>query len=413
MQAEIGHNSAGRTRCIFRAHGDRGYTKLRNAFLQDKRISDETRGLIARLLSLPEDWEVTVQGIIASGKAGRDKVYRMLREAEEFGYVKPEERSRSEKGKFDRQLYLVSDDPAALIEQAAEELLQMEERRNIDIPVGKDGRTYVYVLQRGDQVKVGISVQPKQRIYNINATSGEPPAEACFFYASTQWEAAFIERGVHWKLSRKHVENEWFRCSPEEAIEAVKLVASHPFTDFPDVAEVLENKGSDPCEAKPYTGEPCPASPRPANQPQQSNIDTKGISNKDMCSASLHDADRSRKPKSKKAPPEAYSKDFDAFWEIYPWKKGKGVASTSWERLSLAQKRKAYVSLKAQLPELTARKQDARGNFCPMPATWINQGRFDDEIDYTPRAEARRPIRKTKEEMTLSELEAYYEAGGV
>lgn len=126
MEPVIGHNSAGRTQCIFRAHGDRAYTKLKNSFLQDRRISDETRGLVARLLSLPDDWEVTVQSIIASGKAGRDKVYRMLKEAEQFGYVKPEERTRADDGTLGRQLYLVSDDPEALIEKVAQELYEME-----------------------------------------------------------------------------------------------------------------------------------------------------------------------------------------------------------------------------------------------------------------------------------------------
>lgn len=125
MEPDIGHNSGRRTRCIYRAHGERGYTKLRNAFLQDRRLSFDTRGLLGFLLSLPDDWEVTVQSIIASGPAGRDRVYRMLKEAEQFGYILPEQ-GRKQAGKFDRQLYLVSDDPAALIERAALEILKME-----------------------------------------------------------------------------------------------------------------------------------------------------------------------------------------------------------------------------------------------------------------------------------------------
>ena len=125
MLATIGHNS-GWSRCIFRAHGERGYTKLRNAFLQDRRISDETRGLVARLLSLPDDWEVTVQSIIASGKAGRDKVYRMIKEAEKYGYVQPQDRQRMDDGKLGRKVYHVSDDPEALIKAAAEEIYAIE-----------------------------------------------------------------------------------------------------------------------------------------------------------------------------------------------------------------------------------------------------------------------------------------------
>jgi len=140
MVAGIGHNS--RTRRIFRAHGERGYTKLRNEFLQDDRISDEARGLVARLLSYPEYWEVTVNAIVQSGRAGRDKVYRMLKEAEKYGYIKPDQ-PHDQAGKFMRQMYLVSDDPQALIEATADEILAIEEaaRKAQDRPLTENPET--------------------------------------------------------------------------------------------------------------------------------------------------------------------------------------------------------------------------------------------------------------------------------
>jgi uncharacterized protein YdaU (DUF1376 family) len=108
--------------------------------------------------------------------------------------------------------------------------------------------------------------------------------------------------------------------------------------------------------------------------------------------------------RSKSVVPEVYSDNFEKFWAVYPLKKGKGVASQSWERLTIDQKRRAYASLKAQLAELTA---DLR--YCPHPATWLNQGRFDDDV--TPADVPRRP--KTKDEMSADELRAHYERGGV
>lgn len=84
-------------------------------------------------------------------------------------------------------------------------------------------------------------------------------------------------------------------------------------------------------------------------------------------------------PKRKKTPvPEEYSKSFEAFWEIYPRKIAKGAASNAWQRLSLEQQRRAYRALKDQLPGLRSQVRPD-GNFCPHPATWINEGRFDDE----------------------------------
>lgn len=276
----IGHNSAGRIQCIFRAHGDRGYTKLRNAFLQDRNISDETRGLVARLLSLPDDWEVTVQSIIASGKAGRDKVYRMIKEAEEHGYIRPEQ-GRKVAGKFDRQVYLVSDDPAALIEKAAMEIMEIE-----------------------------ATMQPL----------------------------------------------------PENP-EAVGSVAEQQVSPLPAL----------PLTAEPFTEEPLTAEPLTANP--QGTKEYSYINNPPIVPPAEPAPKRKRE-----AVPDEYPHDFEEFWKVYPRREGKAAALKAWQRLKLPQKRRAYVALKAQLPGLQARARDPRGNFCPHAQTWINQGRFDDDL---------------------------------
>src|SRR6185503_6857557 len=97
--------------------------------------------------------------------------------------------------------------------------------------------------------------------------------------------------------------------------------------------------------------------------------------------------DASKKAPSKARPkrervaiPEEYPKDFDEFWKLYPRREGKAAAFISWQRLTMPQKRKAYVALKSQIAALIQRAGDMRGNFCPLPATWINQGRFDDDL---------------------------------
>lgn len=77
--------------------------------------------------------------------------------------------------------------------------------------------------------------------------------------------------------------------------------------------------------------------------------------------------------------PAEYPKGFDEFWKIYPRRQAKGEAVKSWGKLTIEQRRRAYVALKQQLPALDARASDPKGNFCPMPSTWLNQGRFDDD----------------------------------
>lgn len=320
----VGHNSAGRVRCIFRAHGERGYTKLRNAFLQDRRISDETRGLVARLLSLPEDWEVTVQSIIASGKAGRDKVYRMIKEAEEFGYVQPDGQSRTT-GKFDRQVYFVSDDPETLINRTAQELYEIE-------------------------------------------VSGEPRPvlpEAVEAPCPENTDAAEMQ---HKELAGV-------------AREQRKEVAGN--SRFSHVSPCPENTDAAPeshAENTDATFVPHPAKPYPANRTHKRNIED-NINNPPIVppGGTPEQKSGSRAKRGRCQVPDQYSHDFEEFWKVYPRREGKGAAFRSWQRLNLDQKRRAYVALKKQLPSLTAKLNDPRDNYCPFPATWLNQGRFDDE----------------------------------
>jgi hypothetical protein len=81
-------------------------------------------------------------------------------------------------------------------------------------------------------------------------------------------------------------------------------------------------------------------------------------------------------PKKKKK--DEYSEQFELWWKLYPRKEGKGAASKAFEKLTLNQKRQAWKALRLTSDDLASKMNDTRGNFCPQPATWLNQNRFDD-----------------------------------
>ncbi len=87
-------------------------TAISNELLQDQRLAYDTRGMLIRLLCLPDDAEITAGTIIADGLAGRDKVYRMLAEAERHGYVVPYAKRMG--GKHSRTFYLITDVPGTI-----------------------------------------------------------------------------------------------------------------------------------------------------------------------------------------------------------------------------------------------------------------------------------------------------------
>jgi hypothetical protein len=71
---------------IIRVPLDTDFTILSNHTLQDERLSFGALGLLAYMLSLPEDWKISVQAIAASRPEGKFRVYSLIRELWRYGY---------------------------------------------------------------------------------------------------------------------------------------------------------------------------------------------------------------------------------------------------------------------------------------------------------------------------------------
>lgn len=70
---------------------------------------------------------------------------------------------------------------------------------------------------------------------------------------------------------------------------------------------------------------------------------------------------------------------FDLFWAAYPTKKGKAAAFKAWRRLHPSEQLTELI-LDALLTQAAWPEwQREQGRFIPNPATWLNQGRWDDE----------------------------------
>lgn len=73
---------------IFKAKVKNNFTTLVNNTVQDKNLTFEATGLLAFLLSLPDDWEIVKEWLMdQKQKCGRDKLTRMIKELETQGYV--------------------------------------------------------------------------------------------------------------------------------------------------------------------------------------------------------------------------------------------------------------------------------------------------------------------------------------
>ncbi len=72
---------------IFRVAKTENFTVLLNDTLRDSRLSLEAIGLLVRLLSRPQDWQVHFEALRRESQIGRDKLRRILRELGKAGYL--------------------------------------------------------------------------------------------------------------------------------------------------------------------------------------------------------------------------------------------------------------------------------------------------------------------------------------
>lgn len=82
-----------------RVHKNNNFTVVDNNIFKNKQMSFKAKGLLVQMLSLPDDWNYSISGLIALSSDGKDSVASALQELEKFGYLR-RERITDEKGKF-------------------------------------------------------------------------------------------------------------------------------------------------------------------------------------------------------------------------------------------------------------------------------------------------------------------------
>ena len=73
---------------VMRVHKNANYTIMSNHHFKEKKMSLKAKGLLSLMLSLPDDWDYSIAGLVTLSKDGRDSVMTALQELERFGYLK-------------------------------------------------------------------------------------------------------------------------------------------------------------------------------------------------------------------------------------------------------------------------------------------------------------------------------------
>jgi hypothetical protein len=79
---------------------------------------------------------------------------------------------------------------------------------------------------------------------------------------------------------------------------------------------------------------------------------------------------------------------FDTFWKLYPRKVAKRAAQGAFNRLTKDEQAQAVEAIEQHVAYWKLKGTET--DFIPHASTWLNQGRWEDELDMTPK-ELKRP----------------------
>lgn len=84
---------------VIRVNKTRDYTIMSNTHFKEREMSLKAKGLLSLMLSLPDDWDYSISGLVTLSKDGKDSVMNALTELEAFGYL-VRTQTVDEKGRF-------------------------------------------------------------------------------------------------------------------------------------------------------------------------------------------------------------------------------------------------------------------------------------------------------------------------
>ena len=95
---------------VFRISKTANFTVMSNYHFKEKKMSLKAKGLLSLMLSLPDDWDYSVSGLVRLSKDGKDSVMTALAELEKFGYLTRTQMTNA-KGQFSGVQYNIFEEP--------------------------------------------------------------------------------------------------------------------------------------------------------------------------------------------------------------------------------------------------------------------------------------------------------------
>ena len=154
---------------VFRVEKNKGYTVMSNHHLRNHALSLKAKGLLSQMLSLPDDWDYTLQGLAQINKESIDAIREAVRELERAGYIK-RSRERDERGCLRGTVYTIYEQPHA--EPTPEEPTQ--EKPALDNPTLEKPMLDKPTLENPTQLNTESTKKRKRQSKDLSITDSIP-----------------------------------------------------------------------------------------------------------------------------------------------------------------------------------------------------------------------------------------------
>lgn len=141
---------------IFRVEKNTSYTVMSNHHLRNQHLSLKAKGLLSQMLSLPEDWDYTLQGLAHINQEGIDAIRAAVKELEKEGYI-TRSRIRNDKGQLGGTEYVIHEIPAGDIpmqdQPTLENPTQVKPTQEKPVQLNKEETSKESQNKESDQIK--------------------------------------------------------------------------------------------------------------------------------------------------------------------------------------------------------------------------------------------------------------------
>lgn len=112
---------------VIRIEKTKNYTVMSNYHFKEKEMSLKAKGLLSLMLSLPDNWDYSITGLVAICKENETAIKSALKELQQFGYVKVDKimPDKTESGRIE-YVYNIYEQPKQRTEKQGVENLPLE-----------------------------------------------------------------------------------------------------------------------------------------------------------------------------------------------------------------------------------------------------------------------------------------------